>query len=982
MRRWPFLAAGLLALLPLALWLLPPWLDAGRYRARMEAYAAAALGQNVRIGGPVSFRLLPEPMLSAADVSLGAAADGPALSVPSLRLALAWKPLLRGHVDVRELVLRGPHLRLAWPQEADAPLWRGLPAMSDFALRIERGRLSLGALVLEDIDATISAQDAGPLAHGAPISLAGSARLMGQDWRLAGRLGVPAADGAAQLDVGFEARGGLAGTGLELSGRLLPGRGLLGRVTLRAANLAALAPAPPLALRAEGPLRLGPDGLEITDMALDLAGIAGRASVLRRWSDPAGPELTLSLPRLDLDPWLAPWLATLPRTLGALPPLRLGLNLEAATLAGGTLRKLHLRLAWSGERLIIAEAGALLPGEASLHLSGQAGGADGAAFGGTFRLAAPRLRATLAWLDRVAGHVLPALADGVLTSAELDGQIEIGATGFTLAGLRGSVDGAGLSGGVAYQRDAHPAMAATLIADHIRLDPWLPTSVGDVPAWWNTLRAQSIGLRVSAGEAQIFGHNIRAFELDGEISGNRVQLRRLAGARDGLTATLSGRIEQDGAVVDGRGSLSGDEAAALARLLPASLRLTPAFWQGRLALRLEAAGPAEALALRLAGEIGDLRLEVQPVWDRTLGRLTGRVMLRHPSARRFFTELGLRTPSEETNVPYPAWFGEGSLALQAQGLLGPERLHLDGFDLTAGLLRGSGQLGLDWSGPRRVLAGRFLAETLPLPWPAAPGESVLRPGLFAGWEGVAQIQAAQVLADATPVATELACTLTLEGERLRLDPCGARIAEGSARIEASVDALDPPRIVLKAHLDGARPEPADPDGAPETGLALAGGEVDARLAVETQGHTRAGLIAAARGTLRLEGRDGVLRGIGLSAAAAALDGAAEAGAADFAARLRAALEAGETSYNQLRAELAIADGLLRVETATLTGPWGEARLSGEATLADHAVDVRLTARPNRADAPTLGLRLTGPAAAPARVPDLAAALRWLADLPR
>jgi len=52
--------------------------------------------------------------------------------------------------------------------------------------------------------------------------------------------------------------------------------------------------------------------------------------------------------------------------------------------------------------------------------------------------------------------------------------------------------------------------------------------------------------------------------------------------------------------------------------------------------------------------------------------------------------------------------------------------------------------------------------------------------------------------------------------------------------------------------------------------------------------------------------------------------------------------------------------------------------TGEIDLGRGALDLRIAARPV-ADAPEIGLRVTGPAASPQRVPELASFLRWRAE---
>ncbi len=59
------------ALLLLAVWQVPQWLDWNRYRATIEVLASATLGQPVTIDGPITLTLLPQPVLTAAQVNSG-----------------------------------------------------------------------------------------------------------------------------------------------------------------------------------------------------------------------------------------------------------------------------------------------------------------------------------------------------------------------------------------------------------------------------------------------------------------------------------------------------------------------------------------------------------------------------------------------------------------------------------------------------------------------------------------------------------------------------------------------------------------------------------------------------------------------------------------------------------------------------------------------------------------------------------------------
>ena len=136
-----FAAFGLLFLVVLtvaAAWVVPPLLDWNRYRADIAELVSVNLGRDVRIEGPISLQLLPEPILTAGKISVADAQDGVTIGVAELRVRLALLPLLSERVDAQELVLRGLDIRLPWPLNPDAlavqpPTW-----LSSISARIAR----------------------------------------------------------------------------------------------------------------------------------------------------------------------------------------------------------------------------------------------------------------------------------------------------------------------------------------------------------------------------------------------------------------------------------------------------------------------------------------------------------------------------------------------------------------------------------------------------------------------------------------------------------------------------------------------------------------------------------------------------------------------------------------------------------------------------------------------------------------------------
>ncbi len=540
-------------------------------------------------------------------------------------------------------------------------------------------------------------------------------------------------------------------------------------------------------------------------------------------------------------------------------------------------------------------------------------------------------------------------------------------------------------------------------------------------------------LRLDLPEARWRGRPVEGLSAEASL-GPRLVLRRLQGFVDGARLAATGTLGTDGTLGAARVELSGPDAAAL---LPAGLRrdlpggAADAAWHGPVAAVLEANGPPAALSVRLRAELDDGRLELAPVLDLPAGRGEGTVTLRHPGARRLLGLLGLEGP---------AWLGEGSLALVTRAAVAPGRVALDGLDLVAGALRARGALRLElrpeggrpggwlgaWPGgwPGGRLGGELRAEVLPVPVPDPLDAAPLRLAVPAGWEASVALTAARVEAGGVPVLHDAAATLAANGGGVRLDGLTATLAGGRLEGEA-VLALPPPDAaaagggVPGSGAAGAPPgvragEPGDAAGRGmpvltlrgtlrgATGgdgsvLPVAGGRLDADLALSATGHAPAAMLATLSGTATLRVTDGALLGVDLPALAAGLRAGGAAGAAPDAASVtgvgatpgpeasapvadgvRAALMGGRTPFGRLELTGGLADGVLTLRSGLLEAPSGRIEASGELDLPEGRADLRLLLRPAGSGLPAVGLRVAGPPEAATRTPELAAVTAWLA----
>jgi hypothetical protein len=986
----PLLLAALAALVVLgslaAAVVVPPLLDWTRYRDTIATLAGARLGRVVTIAGPISLTLWPAPELSADQVDVaGDGHGGDGFHIAALRLRVRLGPLLEGRIEARELVMRGLDLRLPWPLPQSVLASRPPRSLGAFAARIEGGTLRLGDLTLTAIDASVSQAEDGLLAA------AGTGQLNARTARFTIRLGTRDASGAAGLDVSLDGVDALSGSGASFTGSVAPDGSLAGHVMARGTDLGLLIAAPSLPFRADGRLTIG-DGLAAMDEAnFDLGGAPASGALALRWTPIARLDVALSATRIDLDPWLAALFPAqaLGRVHTALP-VGLDLAVEAGRLGGGTVQRLRARADMDGGQMKLSEVSAELPGEAQLRLEGIVDAAPDAAsrLTGTIRLDAPALRTTLRWLSASGMAKLPLPAGGVLRTASIAATLTAEPGSFALDGLAGRIDGAAVTGSLRVVGGAHPGFAVDVATDSLALDPWLSDeAVGNAaaaPGRWlghggvtALIGGETAQVAVRAEQATLRGLPIEGLAIDAAASADgRLTLRQLAGTARGLRLSAAGTIGEDGRVADARLSLSGPSAAPLAGLAPAGFG-TPALWKGSIALAIQGGGPPSALAIGIALDLGDGRLEAQPVIDLNNRAWRASATLHHPGAARLLGMLGLSAPPDVTGVNN--WLGEGSLSLMGQFSGAPGsgpwgRLAADSFEVTAGTLRANGQLAVDG----RQVSGHVVADILPVPFPDATSQTPLPLAGLHGWRGGVQVQAAQVVAGPLTLLDNAAMTVSLAGDVLTIAGLTGRLADGQLTGGASLNfAASPPALTAAVALHDA----AVHGQADDLPVELLSGRLDGTAALTATGYSTAALLATLSGTLHATARDGALAGFDLFGAARAIGTADARAPAETEQDLRAALQDGTTSFDRLDIAGEAAHGLLSLTGAQLQGPAGHAQAQGSIGLTDGTMDVQVALAPSVQGSPIVGLRLDGLLTAPSRQIELAAASRWLAERP-
>ncbi len=986
--------AALLAILVAMLWVVPGLLDWNRYRDSIAALATSGIGRPVRISGAISLHLLPQPILTASGIAVDDTGDGVLLTAQELRLRVALGPLLAGKVDARDLTLRGADLRLPWPLAPGAMAQRPPAWLTGLQARVEESRVQVGSLAVTGIDAALATDpDTGTL------SAAGVGQVGARPWHFTARLARPGRDSAAGLDVSLDGQGPLRDTGGTFSGQLAGDGMLSGRVAGRGPDLSRLLPAPAVPWRGEGRLSAAA-GLAVADeLALEIGGSPARGAVALRVLPAARLDLALAASRLDLDAWLP---ALLRRTEGdaspgavpagalaaqamAAPAMPTGIDLsaEAATLAGGTLRRLSGAFDLDPSGVTVRDATAFLPGDAQLTLSGHLSSQarpDGAAsrpanFEGMGHLVAPDLRTTLRWLEPLAPAVVASLPPTVLRAADLTAKVTVAANQMSLAELQGALDGERLTGGIAVKLGQRMSVAAGLSFDRLTLDPWLPDlSPLATPAGMGEALARAAAvdadLRLQVREATWRGLSMGQIALEAQSEATRLTLRRLEAGPLGMKLSASGTVGEGGRVSEGRVELTAPDLAALRPVVPPRM---PTLLRGPGSALLQLSGPPDALAVKLSIEAADLRFEAQPTLNLVTRRWVGPVSLRHPGAPRLLEQAGIGGAA--------AWLGDGSLSLLAQVTATDGNVALDHFVLVAGMLRASGQLTFETPGQREgarlAVSGQVAAETLPLPLPYPRSPDPIPLSGLLGWQAIVRLDAAQVLFGLTPVLQELSTDLVLRDGTLTLPRAAGRLEGGTVSGAVTLVAnSEPPRLSIRADVAGAvLDEPAL-----DTALDLTAGVLDAKLDLTAAGYSPAALLATLAGTASVTIRDGVLAGVDIPAAAAALAGPDRS---RIPAQASQALTSGTSPFSLLELPLQARRGVLSGE-GTLASPAGDARLSGSIDLLGTAADLHIAIRPGAAGAhadPQLGLRVIGPATALVRTPELAGLALWLAEQP-
>jgi len=578
----------------------PHFVDWGQHRAYFEREATRLAGMPVRIAGPIEVRLLPTPTLTLGRIEIGGAAR-PQAKARELHAELALGSLMRGEVRAAELRVVGPEValglaangRIEWPA---ARIGFDSDQFLIDKVSVEDGRITFN----DSASATQAALD-GFWFKGDLRSLTGPAKGEGGfisagervGYRLsAGRIGD---DGSVKLRIGLdpadhplaiETEGTLRFEdnsprfdGTLTVARPAAGTGADGRGTVvapwRATSRVKVAPTH--ALFEQLDYQYGPDA-----NAIKLGGTADF-----RFGKTPRIESVLSARQADLDRALAPPDGSRRLPLAAIKafiepfatsyrptiPVRLGVGVDALTLAGGTLQSMRGDLKLDGDGWDIETLEFRAPGFAQVRLSGRIAHApDGVTFKGPAQIESSDPKAFAAWLEGRSDAVQA--QPGLLRAS---GELTVGAQEFAVERLKFEFDRKTIEGRFAYAGASGakpPRLEAELKAAELDFDGVL--AFGHAALDGTAIeRPREVSLAVDIGHANVAGIDVKGvsgtFKLDpAGITFDKVRIADLADAAFSLNGRMEGALDAPrGTVtfdVDARG-LDGT-VAVLAKYLP------------------------------------------------------------------------------------------------------------------------------------------------------------------------------------------------------------------------------------------------------------------------------------------------------------------------------------------------------------------------------------------------------------------------------
>ena len=158
MKKLLFVFVTLLVLIAAGLAVYVASIDWNQHKDKIAQQFSELTGKNIVFEGPVSFRILPSPYLSATNVKIynpGAVKDVPLVEIKKLVANLSLVPLLKGDFDVKRMVMRQPQINFEVMD--DGTLNWQYPMSPEQRSRLETTSIKLNSVSLDN--ATLNFED-------------------------------------------------------------------------------------------------------------------------------------------------------------------------------------------------------------------------------------------------------------------------------------------------------------------------------------------------------------------------------------------------------------------------------------------------------------------------------------------------------------------------------------------------------------------------------------------------------------------------------------------------------------------------------------------------------------------------------------------------------------------------------------------------------------------------------------------------------
>lgn len=487
LRQFAIFAGVVLAIaLAAAIWFGPSLIDWDRYREAIGDRIAARTGVAVAVNGPVRVALVPRPRARLSDVTVAGNGKGASLHLATVEANLDPVALLTGRVVPREVRVIAPRLTIDPERGTSGDLFPLMGAVPDGQIEVEDGTIRVGDRIeISELAATVAAAGAAgsrrisatALADGVPVTAdvrLGGVRETERPFEL--DLGLP----AASATLSYEGRVQVSGKP-GVRGRVVassPDLGVLTSLVARATGAdAADIPLVPSALSIAGELAIDADGASLNDVEARIGNSQATGALSTTWAEKPRFDLVLVFGRVALDRLPTGEAAGLLRLLGRSDVVgSVDLEIEAIDIANRVLRSARLSAGrqerdapWRVFRL-----GAELPGGGTLALAGMASLPPTGIpqFEGTLTTRADNLRLLLNWLD-----LYPtAIAPDRLRRLEMTADVALRAGAVEARRVAATLDGSQVAGQLAWRWSDMPRFTASLAADRLNLDAYLPNT--------------------------------------------------------------------------------------------------------------------------------------------------------------------------------------------------------------------------------------------------------------------------------------------------------------------------------------------------------------------------------------------------------------------------------------------------------------------------------------------------------------------------